>query len=111
VLGPPAAPRRGFWQLTPSGIEYAREPSAPLSVEELAHLTTVDPDSRLRPAPEPRPYDDSLDRDGLMVYRYRGTDPLHRENVGLRLAMQRQTPLVYLFGIIEGLPKRPASCR
>jgi restriction system protein len=47
-----SAPRRGFWQLTPAGIQYARQHSAPLSVEELARLTTVDPDSRLRPAPE-----------------------------------------------------------
>jgi putative restriction endonuclease len=49
-----------------------------------------------------RPYDDAVGSDGLMLYRYRGTDPEHRENVGLRLAMQRQAPLVYLFGIVEG---------
>ena len=53
-------------------------------------------------AGKPRPYDDAVDRDGLMLYRYRGTDPQHRENVGLRLAMQRQAPLIYLFGIVEG---------
>lgn len=48
-----------------------------------------------------RPYDDAVGSDGLMLYRYRGTDPQHRENVGLRLAMQRQAPLIYLFGIVE----------
>ena len=37
-----------------------------------------------------------------MLYRYRGTDPRHRDNVGLRLAMTRQTPLVCLRGIIPG---------
>ena len=50
-----------------------------------------------------RPYDDGFDDGGLLRYRYRGTDPAHRDNVGLRLAMHRQTPLIYLHGIIPGL--------
>ena len=56
----------------------------------------------VKPEP-PRPYDDGMDRDGLLIYRYRGTDPLHRDNVGLRLAMKRKAPLVYLFGVVKGL--------
>jgi putative restriction endonuclease len=48
------------------------------------------------------PYDDNFDRDGLLRYRYRGTDPTHRDNVGLRLAMQRQVPLVYFHGVLPG---------
>lgn len=51
---------------------------------------------------EPRPYNDGLDQNGLLNYRYRGTDPSHRDNVGLRLAMRRQAPLVYLFGVEKG---------
>ncbi len=51
---------------------------------------------------QPRPYDDQLSGDGLLLYRYRGTDPNHRDNVSLRLAMQRQTPLIYLFGVVTG---------
>src|SRR4051794_4387971 len=31
-----------------------------------------------------RPYDDQLSDDGLLLYRYRGTDPNHRDNAGLR---------------------------
>jgi putative restriction endonuclease len=50
-----------------------------------------------------RPYDDGFVEGGFLRYRYRGTDPGHRDNVGLRLAMQRQTPLVYLHGIVPGL--------
>jgi putative restriction endonuclease len=52
-------------------------------------------------APE-GPYDDSFSREGLLEYRYRGTDPYHRDNVGLRLAMQNRAPLVYLFGLRPG---------
>src|SRR6266849_5543432 len=41
-----------------------------------------------------RPYDDGFIDAGFLRYRYRGTDPSHRDNVGLRTAMQRQTPLI-----------------
>ena len=30
------------------------------------------------------PYHDSIGKDGLINYRYRGTDPHHRDNAGLR---------------------------
>jgi putative restriction endonuclease len=49
-----------------------------------------------------RPYEDDLDENGRLRYRYRGTDPNHRDNAGLRVAMQRRVPLVYLFGIVPG---------
>lgn len=48
------------------------------------------------------PYDDQLGPDGLLRYRYRGTDPRHPDNVGLRLAMERKVPLVYLHGVVKG---------
>lgn len=52
---------------------------------------------------EARPYDDAFGPEGLLRYRYRGTDPGHHENRGLRLAMQHQVPLVYFHGIVPGL--------
>lgn len=30
------------------------------------------------------PYDDFFTDDGFLIYRYRGNDPNHRDNVGLR---------------------------
>lgn len=48
------------------------------------------------------PYDDAFGPDGLLRYRYRGTDPGHRDNVGVRLAMERGLPLVYFHGIVPG---------
>ena len=48
-----------------------------------------------------RPYDDELGHDGLL-YRYRGTDPGHRDNIGLRQAMAHQSPLIYLHGVVPG---------
>ncbi len=49
-----------------------------------------------------RPYEDRVEEGGAILYRYRGTDPKHPDNVGLRQAMQRQTPLIYLYGLVPG---------
>lgn len=46
------------------------------------------------------PYDDSFDQNDLLLYKYRGTDPRHRDNVGLRNAMQDEIPLIYFHGIV-----------
>jgi putative restriction endonuclease len=48
------------------------------------------------------PYDDSFGPDGLLLYRYRGTDPQHRDNAGLRMAIFRKVPLIYFHGVIPG---------
>jgi putative restriction endonuclease len=58
---------------------------------------------------KPLPYEDGMGPDGLLRYRYRGTDPGHYQNVWLRSAMQKHAALVYLFGVVEGqyLPVYP----
>ena len=48
------------------------------------------------------PYDDFFGPDGLLRYRYRGTDPRHPDNRRLRLAMEHGLPLVYFHGIVPG---------
>ena len=48
------------------------------------------------------PYDDAFGYDNLLKYRYRGTDPQHRDNVGLRFAMQNNLPLAYFHGLVRG---------
>lgn len=47
------------------------------------------------------PYDDSFAGD-LLRYKYRGTDPAHPDNEGLRQAMVERVPLVYFHGIVKG---------
>jgi putative restriction endonuclease len=49
-----------------------------------------------------RPYADEFSPGGLLIYRYRGKDPQHRDNVALRLAGQRGVPLIYFFGLVPG---------
>ena len=46
-----------------------------------------------------RPYDDSVGEDGMLRYKWRGTNPNLADNVWLRTAMEQQLPLVWFTGI------------
>ena len=48
------------------------------------------------------PYEDGIGPDNLLRYRYRGDDPYHRDNVGLRTLMHNGLPLAYFHGIVPG---------
>lgn len=48
------------------------------------------------------PYHDVFGQDGLLEYRYRGTESNQTDNVGLRKACYRQTPLIYFHGLVPG---------
>lgn len=48
------------------------------------------------------PYDDKPDKKGFLTYRYRGNNPNHRDNIGLRETMRLRKPLVYFFNIFPG---------
>jgi putative restriction endonuclease len=48
------------------------------------------------------PYDDYFGKDNFLIYRYRGTDPNHRDNVGLRKIYELKRPLIYFHGIEPG---------
>lgn len=57
------------------------------------------------------PYPDSYDKSsGIINYRYRGTDPNHRDNTGLRELMKQNIPLIYFHNIGENkyVPMWPA---
>jgi putative restriction endonuclease len=51
---------------------------------------------------QPPPYEDGFEDTGLLIYRYRGTNPGHRDNIGLNIAMLRRVPLIYFFGTVPG---------
>lgn len=71
--------------VAPQGIFKPRCLTLPLSI-------TTAPD---------RPYDDNFGS-GVLKYRYRGSDPEHRDNRGLRQLMKLRWPLVYLYGLSPG---------
>jgi len=73
--------------LGPQGIFKPKVLDVPLSL-------TTSPDS---------PYDDAFgEEDGLLHYRYRGSDPDHRDNRGMREAMRLELPLAYFHGEVAG---------
>ena len=72
--------------MSPQGIFKPRVCELPLSI-------TTTPNS---------PYKDAEAGPYLVSYAYRGTDPEFADNRGLRLAMERGLPLVYLFGALPG---------
>ena len=74
----------GIWK--PAGMEAA-----------LSIRTTYTPPNELPP------YEDDLGRDGLVRYKYRGTDPNHSDNRALREAMHQRAPLIYFVGIASGV--------
>lgn len=48
-------------------------------------------------------YDDGLfEEDKYLVYKYRGTNINHRDNVGLKECMKRNLPLIYFHSVIPG---------
>jgi len=72
--------------ISPQGIFKPRIMDYPLTI-------TTSPNS---------PYDDTLSPGGFLGYRYRGKDPHHRDNVGLRQVFEQSRPLIYLKGIVPG---------
>lgn len=55
-----------------------------------------------RPGREPR-YDDQVASDTVFEYRYQGTDPTTWTNVAVRRAMTERRPLVYFYGLAQGV--------
>lgn len=74
-----------------SGIWKPEVLSLPIS------LTTAPP----KPG-KPPPYEDGVGDDGLLRYRYQGTDPANHFNTGLREVFRRQLPLIYFLGVDKG---------
>ena len=70
------------------GIRKPRELSSALSIS-----TTY------RPAGKQRPYEDAIGPDGLLRYKWSGTDPEHMDNRGLRAAMGAKVPLIWFYGV------------
>lgn len=102
------------WQLLTKGFEFRGEAISligqkgiwkPRVFDSIPISITTAPPSKSRPAL----YEDGMDNQGRLAYKYRGTDPQHPDNRGLRAALRDSIPLVYFFGIEKGeyLPTWP----
>lgn len=72
--------------VAPNGIFKPKIMDLPLTI-------TTSPES---------PYDDILDKENFLNYKYRGINPNHHDNVGLRKVFESQKPLAYFHGIEPG---------
>jgi len=88
------------WAVLAKGFEYEGERVPLLSQQGIFKPRVLRLPISMRTASSD-PYHDETGTDGVLRYAYRGTDPWHRDNVGLRTAMQERLPLVYFFGIAE----------
>lgn len=86
------------WQLLSEGFQFQGERVPLVSQQGIFKPKVCELPLSIRSSPS-GPYDDALSPDGLLRYRYQGQDPNHWQNAGLREAMRRRAPLVYLFGI------------
>ncbi len=77
---------RQFTLLGPKGIWKPKAMHLPISI-------TTSPEGK---------YEDGAVADGSWHYKYRGTNPYHSDNIGLREVMRLKKPLIYFFGIVPG---------
>jgi len=71
--------------VSPQGIFKPRQMALPLSITTVAD----------------GPYEDAFGP-SLLRYRYRGSDPNHRDNAGLREMIDRREPLIYFHALVKG---------
>lgn len=89
------------WKVLQRGFELDGERISLVSMPGIFKPRMMDLPLSIRSSPG-GPYEDHFGPDGFLRYDYRGTDPTHPDNVGLRQAWREGVPLVYFFGISKG---------
>lgn len=89
------------WKVLQRGFELDEERISLVSMPGIFKPRMMDLPLSIRSSPG-GPYEDHFGPDGFLRYDYRGTDPTHPDNVGLRQAWREGVPLVYFFGISKG---------
>jgi putative restriction endonuclease len=56
-----------------------------------------------RERPEERPYDDRIDDEGFIHYKWKGTDAHSFDNRSMRVALDLRKPLMYFIGVAPGV--------
>lgn len=90
------------WALLQRGFVYRGERVPLVSMQGIFKPRVMELPLSIRTASEGGPYADSFTAENLLRYNYRGTDPLHPDNVRLREAWRRDVPLIYFHGIVPG---------
>lgn len=89
------------WAQLSKGFQWEGQRVPLLSQQGIFKPAVLEVPLSIRTSPD-GPYDDAFRKDGLLHYRYRGEDPQHRDNRGLRTAQIERLPLVYFHRMVPG---------
>ncbi len=89
------------WNILSKGFVFQGQRIIPIGAAGIWKPAIMQYPLSITTSPE-SPYDDSFTKDGLLTYRYRGTNPFHRDNIGLREAIRLKKPLIYFHGVLKG---------
>jgi putative restriction endonuclease len=87
------------WRTLGKGFPFRGRHIPLVSPQGIFKPRQMDISLSIRTSPD-GPYDDAFGPNDLLQYRYRGTDPEHPDNRGLRQAMFESKPLVYFHGLV-----------
>jgi putative restriction endonuclease len=89
------------WEPLRDGFDFEGERVTLLGVRGIWKPRCLDLPISLRTSPQ-NPYGDLTGDDGLLHYRYYGTDIDHPDNAGLRSCYRSGLPLIYFAGVERG---------
>lgn len=89
------------WRMIAAGFSFRGSTVKLMGPQGIFKPSILDVPLTITTSPS-NPYGD-LVQDDYLVYRYFQTDPNHRDNIGLRKAMDTRLPLIYCHGIVEGI--------
>lgn len=89
------------WEVLHKGFNFQGERIIPIGATGIWKPRIMDLPLSITTSPN-SPYNDAFTSDDLLKYNYRGTNPYHKDNVGLRDVMKLKKPLIYFLGVSKG---------
>jgi putative restriction endonuclease len=89
------------WEILQKGFEFQSQRIIPIGASGIWKPKIMDLPLSITTSPN-SPYPDKLSDDGFLEYKYRGSNPYHSDNVGLRQILEQHKPLIYFIGIFKG---------
>jgi putative restriction endonuclease len=89
------------WKILHKGFDFLGQRNIPIGATGIWKPKMMDLPLSITTSPN-SPYSDAFNTDELLKYNYRGTNPYHKDNVGLREVMKFRKPLIYFLGVSKG---------
>jgi putative restriction endonuclease len=89
------------WNVLNKGFDFKGERIIPIGATGIWKPRQMDLPLSITTSPN-SPYNDKFSMGEFLIYDYRGTDPYHKDNSGLREIMKQRLPLIYFLGVSKG---------